>query len=126
MLTTSCSALTGSGSAPPPVEDAPADGAPKASASCAELSEEALAVSADCAAPPKEPKEDPRCLEKKRCMNFYKYLEAVELEDKSTWKDRDLETMPMIDLYKHYKLDEQTIDFLGHAVALHIDDDYLT
>ena len=65
-------------------------------------------------------------MEKKRCMNFYKYLEAVELEDKSTWKDRDLETMPMIDLYKHYKLDEQTIDFLGHSVALHIDDDYLT
>ena len=65
-------------------------------------------------------------MEKKRCMNFYKYLECVELEDKSTWKDRDLETMPMIDLYKHYKLDEQTIDFLGHAVALHIDDDYLT
>ena len=33
--------------------------------------------------------------------------------------------MPMRDLYKKYKLEDQTIDFLGHAVALHIDDLYL-
>lgn len=31
----------------------------------------------------------------------------------------------MIDVYKKYKLEENTIDFLGHAVALHIDDAYL-
>ena len=65
-------------------------------------------------------------LEKKRCMNFYKYLENVELEDRSTWKDQELDKIPMSDLYKKYKLDDQTIDFLGHAVALHIDDNYLT
>ena len=65
---TSCSALTGSGRAPPLVEDAPADGAPKASASCAELFEEALAVRADCAALQKEPKEDPLSLERIRSV----------------------------------------------------------
>lgn len=32
----------------------------------------------------------------------------------------------MSDVYKKYKLEDQTIDFLGHAVALHISDDYLT
>jgi Rab GDP dissociation inhibitor len=31
----------------------------------------------------------------------------------------------MRDVYKHYKLEENTIDFLGHAVALHTNDEYL-
>lgn len=30
--------------------------------------------------------------EKKRLMNFYKYIENVDLEDKKTWKDLDLDT----------------------------------
>ena len=30
--------------------------------------------------------------EKKRLMNFYKYIENVELEDTKTWKDLDLKT----------------------------------
>jgi len=49
----------------------------------------------------------------------------VELEDEGTWKKRDLKTMPMDDIFKHYKLSENTVDFLGHAVALHTNDDYL-
>jgi RAB protein geranylgeranyltransferase component A len=28
--------------------------------------------------------------EKKRCMNFYKYVENVELENSTTWKKIDL------------------------------------
>ena len=64
--------------------------------------------------------------EKKRLMNFYKYIENVDMEDKKTWKDLDLETATMNDVFGKYKLDGQTIDFLGHAVALYIDDDYLT
>lgn len=31
----------------------------------------------------------------------------------------------MKDVFKKYKLEENTIDFLGHAVALYRDDDYL-
>lgn len=31
----------------------------------------------------------------------------------------------MRDVYKKYKLEENTIDFLGHAVALHTSDEYL-
>jgi Rab GDP dissociation inhibitor len=63
--------------------------------------------------------------EKKRCMNFYKYIENVELDNKSTWKTIDVENQNMSDVYKHYKLESNTIDFLGHAVALHTTDDYL-
>ena len=63
--------------------------------------------------------------EKKRCMNFYKYIENVELDNKSTWKTIDVEKQNMSDVYKHYQLESNTIDFLGHAVALHTTDDYL-
>ena len=63
--------------------------------------------------------------EKKRCMNFYKYIENVEWEDKKTWKDIDLETQPMGDVFSKYKLETNTIDFLGHAVALHTSDEYI-
>ena len=34
--------------------------------------------------------------------------------------------MTMTELYEAWGLDEQTIDFLGHAVALHTTNDYLT
>lgn len=64
--------------------------------------------------------------EKKRCMNFYKYIENIEPDNQKTWKDLDLTNIPMTDVYKKYKLEAQTIDFLGHAVALHIDDKYIT
>jgi Rab GDP dissociation inhibitor len=64
--------------------------------------------------------------EKKRCMNFYKYIENVELNDPGTWKKIDVEKQSMKEVYDHYKLESNTIDFLGHAVALHTSDDYLT
>jgi Rab GDP dissociation inhibitor len=33
--------------------------------------------------------------------------------------------MTMAQLFKKYSLEENTIDFLGHAVALHRDDAYI-
>lgn len=63
--------------------------------------------------------------EKKRVMNFYKYVENLDPEDKKTWKDLDVQNTSMKDVYKKYKLSDLTIDFLGHAVALYSDDDYL-
>jgi len=43
--------------------------------------------------------------EKKRCMNFYKYIENIEEGNQKTWKDLDLKTLPMSDVYKKYKLE---------------------
>jgi Rab GDP dissociation inhibitor len=37
----------------------------------------------------------------------------------------DLTSTPMGEVYKHYNLGENTIDFLGHAVALEYSDAYL-
>lgn len=44
--------------------------------------------------------------EKKRLINFYKYVENVNLEDKGTWKDFDLDNVPIRDVFKKYKLEE--------------------
>lgn len=63
--------------------------------------------------------------EKKRVINFYGFLDAVEPEKPETWKKLDLKTQPMKDVYAKYSLAEQTIDFLGHAVALYTNDSYL-
>lgn len=63
--------------------------------------------------------------EKKRCRNFYLYVQDVELNDNKTWKEIDINRQPMKDVFKKYKLEDNTIDFLGHAVALYRDDQYL-
>ena len=52
-------------------------------------------------------------------------MDAINLDDASTWKDKDLNTMTMAELYSSFGLEAQTIDFLGHAVALQIEDSYM-
>lgn len=63
--------------------------------------------------------------EKKRCRDFYLYIQDVDFNNPKTWKDIDINKQPMKDVFKKYKLEENTVDFLGHSVALHRDDDYL-
>jgi len=63
--------------------------------------------------------------EKKRLANFYKAMEKINIEDPKTWNDFDLKSKSMADLFKKYGLEANTIDFLGHAVALETDDSYL-
>lgn len=62
--------------------------------------------------------------EKKRLRNFLQYMDKISLDDKSTWGDCDFNTMTMDQVYKKFSLEENTIDFLGHAVALLTSDDY--
>jgi Rab GDP dissociation inhibitor len=63
--------------------------------------------------------------EKKRVIDLYKFIENVDMKDPSTWKGFDLNKDPMKEVFKKFKLEENTIDFLGHAVALHFQDNYL-
>jgi len=49
----------------------------------------------------------------------------VNFNDPKTWKDVDITKTPMRDVFKKFKLEENTIDFLGHAVGLYRDDAYL-
>lgn len=63
--------------------------------------------------------------QKKKCRNFYMYLDRVNVDDPNTWDGKDLNNMKMRELYESFGLEANTIDFLGHAVALHIEDSYL-
>ena len=47
-------------------------------------------------------------------------------DDPKTHNRYDLWRMTMAELYKEYGLSEDTIEFIGHSLALHRDDAYLT
>jgi Rab GDP dissociation inhibitor len=63
--------------------------------------------------------------EKRRCKEFFEYVSSVELNNKSTWKGHDLANMKFADLVAKFKLEDNTMDFIGHAVALYTNDDFL-
>jgi Rab GDP dissociation inhibitor len=63
--------------------------------------------------------------EKKRCRDFYIYVQEIDFKKPETWKGIDINKQPMRDIFKKYKLEDNTIDFLGHAVALFNADEYL-
>lgn len=63
--------------------------------------------------------------QKKKCRNFYQYMDRINVDDKTTWENKALDTMTGAELFGTFGLDGQTTDFLGHAVALQIDDSYL-
>ena len=47
------------------------------------------------------------------------YVQDYDEKDAATHKGLDLSTLPTAGLYQHFGLDPQTIDFIGHAIALH-------
>jgi len=42
-----------------------------------------------------------------------------------TWKDFDVKKVPCEQIFKKYSLADNSVDFVGHALALHVNDDYL-
>lgn len=64
-------------------------------------------------------------MEKLRCKNFFVYLTNYEAGNPTTHKGHDLRTMPMKALLKKFDLEPNTIDFIGHAVALYSNDLFL-
>ena len=63
--------------------------------------------------------------QKKKLHNMYKWLARIDIEKPETWEGKDISKMKMSELYSSFGLDGQTVDFLGHAVALHTHDAYL-
>lgn len=64
--------------------------------------------------------------EKRSAAKFFGYMQEYDPADPKTHKGHDLHKMTMQELYKKFSLGADTIDFVGHAVALHNDDSYLT
>merc|ERR1719336_2824924 len=63
--------------------------------------------------------------EKRRFKNFLVWTQDFTEEDPKTWKDLS-PTSTMDEVYKKFGLDENTSDFVGHALALYRDDTYRT
>jgi len=63
--------------------------------------------------------------EKKRCGNFLEWVQNYDEKNPKTHNKLDLRAIPARALFKSHDLSPDTIDFLGHAVALYRDDAYL-
>lgn len=63
--------------------------------------------------------------EKRRMKNFLIWVEAYKENDPSTHQGVNINTQTMTEVYKKFGLAEGTQEFIGHAMALHLDDDYL-
>ena len=63
--------------------------------------------------------------EKRRCKDFFEYVSGVDLKNKATWKGHDIQNMKFEDLVAKFKLEDNTMDFIGHAVALYTNDNFL-
>ncbi|KAJ0093283.1 hypothetical protein Patl1_27139 [Pistacia atlantica] len=63
--------------------------------------------------------------EKRRARKFFIYVQDYDENDPKTHEGMDLTRVTTKELIAKYGLDDNTIDFIGHAVALHRDDRYL-
>ena len=57
--------------------------------------------------------------EKRRFKNFLVFVQDFDDANPTTWKDVDPHKTTMEELYKKHGLDENTCDFVGHALALY-------
>ncbi|EGR30219.1 rab gdp dissociation inhibitor, putative [Ichthyophthirius multifiliis] len=63
--------------------------------------------------------------EKRRCKNFFVYVANYNVKDSQTYKGLNLYSMTMQQLLEYFELESNTIDFIGHAVALFPNDSFL-
>lgn len=65
-------------------------------------------------------------LEKRRCQGFLLYVQNLDVNNPATWQGK---LNPHKDnfgaIVKFFKLDDNTIDFIGHAIAMYTNDDFL-
>ncbi|KAI2473069.1 rab GDP-dissociation inhibitor [Annulohypoxylon bovei var. microspora] len=63
--------------------------------------------------------------EKRRMKSFIEWVGTFEINDPATHKGLDLSTCTMKDVYDKFGLEVGTRDFVGHAMALYLNDGYL-
>jgi len=64
--------------------------------------------------------------EKRRAKKFFEFLQSWKNEDPATHQGINLDTDTMASVYEKFGLEPGTQDFIGHAMALYLDDDYKT
>ncbi|KAI8968045.1 GDP dissociation inhibitor [Mycotypha africana] len=63
--------------------------------------------------------------EKRRLQKFFEFIQNWKDDDESTHKGLNLDDNTMMEVYQKFGLEPATQDFIGHAMALHLDDQYL-
>ncbi|THU50291.1 hypothetical protein C4D60_Mb06t18670 [Musa balbisiana] len=63
--------------------------------------------------------------EKRRARKFFIYVQNYDESDPKTHEGLDLTRVTTKEFISKYGLDDNTVDFIGHALALHRDDRYL-
>jgi len=63
--------------------------------------------------------------EKRRFKNLLEHIANYKQEDPKTQKGMDATKVPMIKFYEEFGIKPDTIDFVGHAMALYRNDDYI-
>ena len=63
--------------------------------------------------------------EKRRCQKFFKFVQDFEVEDKKSHKKNSPIGKSFRQWITDFSLEENTIDFVGHAVALHTNEDFM-
>merc|ERR1712137_205521 len=64
-------------------------------------------------------------LEKRRFKKFLEFTATWEPTSGANYKGVDPNKATMREVFKKFSLDDNTVDFTGHAIALHLNDDYL-
>ncbi|VDC01860.1 unnamed protein product [Peniophora sp. CBMAI 1063] len=64
--------------------------------------------------------------EKRRAKKFFEFLQNWKDEDPATHQGINLDKDTMKTVYEKFGLEPGTQDFIGHAMALYLDDDYKT
>jgi len=64
--------------------------------------------------------------EKRRAKKFFEFLQGWKDGDPTTHQGVDLDKDSMKSIYEKFGLEPGTQDFIGHAMALYLDDDYIT
>ncbi|KAJ2002940.1 Rab GDP dissociation inhibitor alpha [Coemansia thaxteri] len=63
-------------------------------------------------------------LQKPKARKFFNFLKTWNDADVTTHEGLDLDRNSMADVYAHFGLNDDTQEFIGHAMALHLDDKY--
>ncbi|ORY00129.1 rab GTPase activator [Basidiobolus meristosporus CBS 931.73] len=64
-------------------------------------------------------------MEKQRAKKFFEFMQNWKDEDPSTHHGLDLDTNTMAEVFAEFKLEPATQEFIGHALALYLDNEYL-
>jgi Rab GDP dissociation inhibitor len=63
--------------------------------------------------------------QKRRFRTFLEFVSSFDFNNRETWGNMLPDSTTMAEVYDSFGLDQNTIDFTGHALALYLDDDYL-